>query len=153
MSSPGLPTLTIDVSARRGERRIVVATLLIVPFALWQWSLPDAAVAIAGALFVVAIACGFVAAGWVVGRRRLARIVCQADGRWALYEASGRVIDAELTAATRTSSHAVWLCWTERRFAPLLLLRGDIPNDEFRRLLVRLRVAPSRTRDEHEIAV
>ena len=136
MSSPGLPTLTIDVAARRTERRLVVATLLIVPFAMWQSGLPSA-----GVLVTFVIACGFVALGWVGGRSRIARIVCRPDGRWSLCEASGRVIDADLSMASRASPHAVWLRWHASRRA-LLLVRGDIPDNEFRRLLVRLRVAP-----------
>jgi len=142
MSSPGLPTLTIDVAARRGERGIVVATLLIVPVAISQWSLPPAVLAAGGAFAFVAMVAGFAAIGWTGGGRRLARIVCQSDGRWVLCEAGGRVIEAELSSGSRISPRALWLSWNVRRHRPLLLLPGDIPDADFRRLIVRLRVAP-----------
>jgi hypothetical protein len=152
MSSPGLPTLTIDIAARRGERRIAVATLFIVPCAVAQWGLSSAALAGVGALVVVALAYGFIALGWVGGGSRLTRIVCRSDGTWSLCEASGQRVETDLTTASRISPQALWLRWDARR-PPLLLLRGDIPDNEFRQLLVRLRVAPWRTKDEHEIAV
>ncbi len=152
MSSPDLPILTIDVAARRGERLIVAATLLILPFAVVQWASASAALAGIGALVMLVIAYGFVALGWIGGPSRLVRIACRPDGRWSLCDAAGRRVDANLTAASRTSPHALWLCWDSLR-RPLLLVRGDIADDEFRQLLVRLRVAPWPTKDEHERAV
>jgi hypothetical protein len=142
MSSPGLPLLPIDVAARRGERCVALATLLMVSLAIGHWDLPGVARAGGAAVVVLAMAYGFAALGWIGGQRRLARIVCRPDGRWALCEAGGRVVDAELTDASRISPSAVWLCWNVRRFRPLLLVRGDIPDTDFRRLLVRLHVAP-----------
>jgi len=153
MSSPGLPTLTIDVASRRAERRIVFAVLLLMPIAISQWTLPHALFASVAALVAAAIVGGFVALGWIGGRGRLARIVCRPDGRWLLCEANGREIEAELTAASRMSTRALWLCWNARRHRPLLLLRGDISDAEFRRLLVRLRIAPFPAKDDHEHVV
>lgn len=152
MSSPGSPHLPIDVAARRGERRIVIAALLTVPFAISQWDLPGAALASIGALVEAAIAYGLHTLGWLGGGSRIVRIVSRADGRWSLCDASGRVVDTDLTAASRISPHALWLRWDADR-RPLLLMRGDIPDAELRRLLVRLRVAPFRMRDEHEAAM
>jgi hypothetical protein len=142
MSSPGLPLLPIDVAARRGERCVTFAALLMVSLAIAHWDLPAAVRAGVAAVVVLGVAYGFAVLGWLGGQRGLARIVCRPDGRWVLCETGGRVIDAELTDASRISPGAVWLCWNVRRFRPLLLVRGDIPDTDFRRLLVRLRVAP-----------
>jgi hypothetical protein len=144
MSSTGSPTLTVDVAARHGERRIVLATLLIAPLAVLQLELRGLVLAVVLILALTAIVGGFRAINWLGDARRLTRIVCQSDGSWLLYEAGGRVTETDLTNATRFSTHALWLCWSGRRLRPLLLLRGDLPAADFRRLRVRLRVAPFR---------
>jgi hypothetical protein len=149
MSSPGLPTLTLDVAARRGERAVVATTLLILSLAIYQWSLPAPVLVIAGAGACVATIAGFAMLGWLAGHRRLARIVCGPDGRWTLCEAGGTVTESALSNASRVSTRALWLCWTARSGKPLLLVRGDIPDVDFRRLVVRLRVAGLPVGDEH----
>jgi hypothetical protein len=150
MSSPGLPTLTIDVAARRGEHRVVYASLALVSFAFWQWDLPLLILAGVAASGLIVMVAGYRALGWLNGGARLARIVCQADGGWVLYEATGRAMPARLSPQCRISPHALWLRWDARGRRPLLLLPGDVPDDDFRRLLVRLRMASLQPRDEHE---
>ena len=144
MSSTGSPTQTIDVAARSGERRVVIATLLIVPLAILQLDFPGPILAAAIVLAIVALVGSFRAIHWIGDARRLTRVVCRSDGGWLLYEADGRVTETDLTNATRFSTHALWLCWAGRRLSPLLLLPGDIPATDFRRLRTRLRVAPLR---------
>lgn len=148
MSSTGLPTLTIDIAERRGERRIVAATLLLVPAALLAIDLPPAAYSLVAILLVVCFMAGFAAIGWIAGSRRLSRIVCQPDGRWLLVEADGRTTQAELCPSSRISALALWLRWSGRGLRPLLLLADDIGPDAYRRLLVRLRLAPFPRKDD-----
>jgi hypothetical protein len=151
MSSPGSPTLTIDIAARRGERCVAAATLAMFAIALLSWNLASPRLAVAGAAFAIATLGGFLFLGWIGGGRRLTRVTCQPDGRWVLHEANGRTTAAELASASRISSRALWLCWCGRTLKPLLLLRSDLPPADFRRLLVRLRVAPF-PRDEPQDA-
>lgn len=149
MSSTGLPTLTIDVADRRGERRIAVGTLAIAPLAISFCDLPAAEAVLAALVFVASLAFTFRYIGWIDGRERLARIICQSNGCWLLQEASGRTIEAELSPSSRVSARALWLRFKGRALQPTLLFAGDIGADEYRRLLVRLRLAPFPPRDEH----
>ena len=103
---------------------------------------PSSRFIVGSAAVLAATFAGFVVLGWVGGRRRLTRIACQPDGRWSLCEAGGQTRLAELAASSRISSQGVWLAWNGRRHKPLLLLKSDLPASDFRRLLVRLRVAP-----------
>lgn len=136
MSSSGLPTLSIDVAARRGERVVTATLLLGVLVAVMAAGLP----LFSAAVLILLIGIGFTALGWIGGSRRLTRVVCQPDGRWMLYDQGGRTLDATLTSASRVSSHVLWLKWQPRR-GPLLLFSTDLPPTDFRRLVVRLRLA------------
>lgn len=78
--------------------------------------------------------------GWLSGRRRLDRIVCQSDGRWLLCEAGGRTYECKLSGSSRITTHLAWLRWEGRPTRPLLLILGDVADSEFRRLIVRLRL-------------
>lgn len=153
MSSPGLPTLTIDVTARRGEHRIVFATVALVALAFWQWNVPAYVSMSAAAGGLLAMMAGYRALGWLGGGTRLIRIACAADDHWLLYEANGRAIPARLSPHSRIGSGAVWLRWDVRGRRPLVLFSGDIADDDFRRLLVRLRVASFRPGGEREATV
>jgi hypothetical protein len=150
MSSTGFPTLAIDVTARRSERFIGVAVLLLALAAIFQLQRPLAILTFIAACALMSIAGGFLMLGWLGGGRRVARIVCQADGRWVLCDSSGRATERELSGACRVSSHAIWLQWQGGICRPLLLLPGDVSATDFRRLVVRLRLMPgmSQARDE-----
>ncbi len=147
MSSTGLPTLTIDIAARRGERRIAIATLLLLPLVILAMDLPPIAAALTALSVTICLAVGFAVIGWIGDSQRLSRIVCQCDGRWLLIDANGRTHEAELSPVSRISSSALWLHWSGRRLRPLLLFAGDVAPDAYRRLLVRLRLAPFPRKD------
>ena len=141
MSSPDFPTLHLDVSARRVEPALALAVLtisLLATFLLFRQSF---------ATFAMAALCGtltvggaFRLFGWLGGARRLTRIVCQSDGHWVLSDAGGRRSECELKPSSRITAQALWLEWTSRAGPPLLLLPGDVPREDFRRLVVRLRL-------------
>lgn len=149
MSSTGSPTLAIDVSARRGEHCIVLAATLVVPGVLLLLDGPLAIRLSAAVIVTGLVLLGFRYVGWT-GSQRVTRIVCRPEGDWSLYAANGQVIQTELAASSRLSTHALWLTWNERRLRPLLLLAGDISPTDFRRLRVRLHVAPFREPDAIE---
>jgi hypothetical protein len=141
MSSPDFPTLHLDVSARRAERALAIAVLtlaLLATLLLLQQSF--ATFAIAALCGTLAMASSFRLLGWLGGERRLTRLACQPDGQWVLSDAGGRRIECELKASSRITSRALWLEWAERAGPPLLLLAGDVPPADFRRLVVRLRL-------------
>jgi hypothetical protein len=141
MSSPDFPTLHLDVSARRVEPALALAVLilaLLATFLLFRQS---------SATFAIAALCGTLVVGgalrlfgWLGGARRLTQIVCQPDGYWVLSDAGGRRIECELKPSSRITAQALWLEWTSRAAPPLLLLPGDVPPADFRRLVVRLRL-------------
>jgi hypothetical protein len=151
MSSTGFPTLTIDVGARRGDRLVAAAVLLLVVAAILQLERRPSTIALVLLCAIVSIAGTFLMIGWIAGKRRVARIVCQSDGRWLLGEAGGRTSERELSGVSRVSAHAIWLQWQGELMRPLLLLPGDIPEADFRRLVVRLRLMPMAERvQSHE---
>jgi hypothetical protein len=141
MSSPGFPTLNLDVSARRAERLIATSILVITVAGLSLLQQSLASVAIVVLCAAVSVGFGFRTIGWIGGPRRLARIVCQADGHWLLCDADGRTSEAMLSGASRITPFAMWLAWTGRAGRPLLLLPGDVAASDFRRLVVRLRLS------------
>jgi hypothetical protein len=147
MSSSGLPTLSIDVAARRGERIVAAALVLSVPVAILPAGLPLYAAAVLAVALVLLLGAGFARLGWIGGRRRLTRIVCRPDGRWVLWEQGGRTLEAMLTSASRVSPHMLWLKWQPRR-GPLLLFSTDLSSTDFRRLSVRLRLAGHREKED-----
>ena len=77
----------------------------------------------------------------------MSRIVWRGDGHWALTFHNGRQVEAILEAGARMSPIAIWLRWGLTGPAPrrrsLLLIPGDVPDGDFRRLLVRLRLDQS----------
>jgi hypothetical protein len=141
MSSPDFPTLHLDVSARRAERALAVAVLTLAAlatFLLFQQSF--ATIATAALCGTLAIGFAFRLLGWLGGPRRLTRVVCQPDGQWVLSDTSGRRIECELKPSSRITTRALWLEWTGRLGPPLLLMAGDLPAADFRRLVMRLRL-------------
>jgi hypothetical protein len=141
MSSPDFPTLHLDVSARRAERALALAVLTLAVLAtLLLFHQSFAMVAIAAACSTLAIGVALCRLGWLGGARRLTRVVCQPDSQWILSDAGGRRIECELKASSRITARALWLEWTGQAGPPLLLLPGDVPTADFRRLVVRLRL-------------
>lgn len=161
MSSNGLPTLTIDLRRRRAEQAGAMLLSLLGGMApLLMGSFVGWPLRIAGSLLLALCICGcFRAAGWLGGSAALARMTWAGDGVWALVFADGREYSGQLRSDTRMSPAAIWLRWdlllppspvlesqaSRRgpRSRALLLIPGDIPADDFRRLLVRLRVDQS----------
>lgn len=139
MSSSALPTLVIDLTARRGERRVALAGCVLAVCSALQWNLPPGGGILVAACVLFTVAMGFRQTGWFGGRHRLVRIACRSDGGWVLWDAGGRAIHTQLSAASRVSAHALWLRWQAENGPPLLILPGDIPATHFRRLVVRLR--------------
>lgn len=141
MSLPGSPRLDLDVRLRRAERWIAVSALalaLCLP-ALWL-STP---LAFAGGVpLALLLAAGFHRAGWLAGDRRIARMVWSSEGEWLLLDSAGRAHTAELCADTRIGPSALWLRWQSPTAATrsMLLLPGDMPRHQLRRLSVRLRI-------------
>jgi hypothetical protein len=148
MSSPGLPALTLDIAARRGERLVALVGLTLAVCAIFLTDVPFSMQLALAVPLTALLAVQFAAIGWLGGKRRIARVVCQQSGHWVLYEAGGRQFHADLSAATRVTKQVVWLCWSGREWRPLLLLAGDLPPQEYRRLFVRLRLAPFPHSDE-----
>lgn len=140
-------TLTIDVRARRAERLlavlgllgVVAAGVLLFPPASW----PAAALFI---LVTAVVVTGLWLNGWLGGARQLARIALLPDGQWQLRDARHTDVIAKLRADSRVSAHWLWLRWNAEsawpRRSSILLVRGDIPAGDLRRLIVRLRLDP-----------
>lgn len=149
MSSHGSPTLASDLRARRGEKACAIVFIALGSFApalAGPIAGPWLKVACVGALACVLVA-AFRGAGWLGGGWSLSRIVWRGDGSWALTFHNGRQVEATLEAGARMSPVAIWLRWRLTGPAPrrrsLLLIPGDVPDGDFRRLLVRLRLDQS----------
>ena len=140
MSSPGFPTLNLDVSGRRAERTLGIAILIAACAALSVLDQPLVLIASGMLCTTLAIAGGFRLIGWMGGAGRITRIACQPDGHWLLSDGRGQVSDCVLSGASRVTPAAIWLLWAGRSNRPLLLLPGDIPAEDFRRLVVCLRL-------------
>jgi hypothetical protein len=82
--------------------------------------------------------------GWLGGARRWARIAWLPDGRWQLRDARHTDVIAELRADSRIGARWLWLRWNAesawRSRPSMLLVHGDIPTADLRRLIVRLRL-------------
>jgi len=146
MPLPESPRLDIDVRQRRAERWIAVISTSLAPALPWllldslagvRWA---SAAASAGLLIALILGAGFHRAGWLAGSRRIARMVWSADGFWVLIDTAGRAREACLAADTRIGPGCVWLRWQTPDSHSMLLLPGDAPPDQLRRLLVRLRI-------------
>jgi hypothetical protein len=154
MSLQSSPTLVLELRQRRWDRRCAIALLCavaIAPLALvgsvsWALLLGGSVLALA------ACAVGFYRADWM-GPCKLVRVTWQAEGSWALTDTDGNTHIASLRPSSRMSPFAVWLIWTPvddprnsttscgfGRSPSVLIGRGDIPANDFRRLLVRLRM-------------
>ena len=146
MSSTSSPTLIIEVRARRTERLVAVCTLAIVFLSPWLlMSLAPAAAFSAGVAAVLAAAMGFRLAGWLGGRTSIARLSWIPEGRWFLTDRAGAQLEASLGAGTRVGPGLVWLQWRvlTARFPlvrTMLLTDRDLPAQDLRRLVVRLRI-------------
>ena len=156
MSSHGLPTLTFDLHSLRAQRYVATGavSLAAVACVLFRgtigWSLNILVCFMTGSV----IAAAFHRAGWLGRRHCLTRITWRSDGCWIVTDARGHNFEAALRPDSRMSPHIIWLCWliqdshdVRRQWNPwrrlqssLLLVRGDVPQGDFRRLLVRLRV-------------
>ena len=125
---------------------VLIAPLPLIGSVSW-------AVLLGGSSLALAVcAVGFYRADWM-GGSKLVRITWQAEGSWALTATDGTTYIASLSPSSRMSPFAVWLQWTLvddprnsakpcvlGRSPAVLLGRGDITANDFRRLLVRLRM-------------
>lgn len=95
-------------------------------------------------LVTAAVGVGLWLHGWLGGARRWARIAWLADGSWRLRDARHTDVTAQLRADSRIGTRWVWLRWNAEsawpRRASMLLVHGDIPTADLRRLIVRLRL-------------
>lgn len=147
MSSPGLPTLELDVRPRRAEPCLASLAICIAGAAPWLaghgWKhLLLAVVAMTGCIV------GLRLAGWLGGLRRIDRIAWRADGTWQLTDAGGRCYEAVLRTDSRVAASMLWLRWDARSGAAakrtrrsMWLTAQDVPQQQLRRLGVRLRLA------------
>jgi hypothetical protein len=145
LPSSATQTLTIDVRARRAERVLGVlaslglagAGMLLIP----TFSFISAA---SCAVVTAAVIAGLWLHGWLGGTRRWARIARLPDGRWQLRDARHTDVSAELRSDSRVGARWVWLRWNAEsawpRHPSMLLIHGDIPTADLRRLIVRLRL-------------
>jgi hypothetical protein len=139
MSSPGSPTLDLDVHNRRTERLIACVTIAMAMISPWLiHPLGSLQLALLSTTATSLVAAGLWRLGWIGQRHRLDRIVWLADGRWLLSTGSGERIEAELSHTTRRGRTFAWLRWRAPHRYSMLLLRGDLAGSELRRLLVRL---------------
>jgi hypothetical protein len=141
MLSPDFPTLNLDVSTRRAERAVAGFIFILSVASLGLLQQPPVIVAAVMVCAAIGVGFGFRVVGWIGGPRRLTRISWQPDGTWLLNDAAGRTIEARLSGASRVTTWVLWLSWSGRAATPLLLARGDLSSDEFRRLVVRLRLS------------
>ena len=140
MSSPGLPTISLDIRARRGEPALVACATTAALCVLSFSNESILSVALAAMCLLTSLLGLFYTVGWLWGPRRLTRIVWQPDGCWVLCEANGKTHECELSQSSRATPYAAWLRWAGRSTRPLLLVPGDVPDTDFRRLIVRLRL-------------
>ena len=135
----------LDVRARRAERLLCALALLGVVAAA-ALSLPSLSF-VSSALFIfvtAALVAGLWLNGWLGGARRLAQIAWLPDGRWQLRDGRHTDVTAQLRADSRIGSRWLWLRWNADSAWPrrpsMLLVHGDLPAADLRRLLVRLRL-------------
>lgn len=147
MSLPSSATqiLTIDVRARRAERVLGVlaalglagAGMLLIP----TFSFLSAACCV---FVIAAVIAGLWLHGWLGGAHRLARIAWLPDGQWQLRDARHTNVIAQLRADSRVGARWLWLRWNAGPAWPrqpsMLLVHGDVPAADLRRLIVRLRL-------------
>jgi hypothetical protein len=142
MSLPGSPRLDIQVRERRAERWVASGSSVLALLLPWLIVPAEGSVLLAVAAGLVAasvVAAGFYRAAWWSGPRRLERVIWDQEGYWLLMDASGRTREVQL-AQTRLGPGCAWLHWHTSRPHTLLLMTGDVPADQLRRLSVRLRI-------------
>lgn len=157
MSSHGSPTLVLELRQARSQRAVALCFLILVglaPFLAFR-PLNPLLVIPADLAVLAALTITFRMAGWLGGIRSLSRVIWRSDGVWRLVDASGGEIEGRLLPTSRMSPVAIWLQWTREPASPtdvrprfrswsrgrtLLLLPSDLPDTDFRRLLVRLRL-------------
>ena len=150
MSSPSLPTLTVDARSRRLEPRVALLALglgAVAPVLLT--GLDFAATGVASIAAILLLGTGLRHAGWLPSRRRLAAFVWHADGRWLLTDVCNTTFEGRLCADARLTERCVWLRWRveSQRLASartMLLARGDVAESELRRLIARLGIEGSK---------
>lgn len=148
MSSPSSPPLTLDVGARRAERRVAYVAMTMAVLAPWPLPLSAAVSLAISAALACALCIGFRSVGWFDPSLRIVRISWLADGRWMLWDGDGGASECELRPDTRVGRGIVWLSLRStavpgRNFY-MLLMRRDGSLDELRRLIVRLRLDGAR---------
>jgi hypothetical protein len=137
--------LTIDVRARRAERLLgVLASLGVVGAGMLLFPPLTFLTATFFSFVTVSVVAGLWLHGWLGGPRRWARIAWLPDGRWQLRDSRHTDVMAELRADSRIGARWLWLRWNAESAWPrrpsMLLIHGDIPSGELRRLIVRLRL-------------
>jgi hypothetical protein len=144
MSLQGSPRLELDVRRRRWEPRVAWLALVVAPLTSLSM-LPQPAATICAALTPLLVALGLWRTGWIGQRERIQRIVWSSQGRWLLEDGQGRSCEGVLRADTRVGGGFVWLRWNANRTRSMLLVSGDMDDDELRRLRMRLRLEGVRT--------
>jgi hypothetical protein len=156
MSSHGSHTLVIELRQARSQRVVALSLLILVglaPFLVIGTVSPFLVIPVHLAVVAV-LAVTFRMVGWLGGAGSLSRVVWRNDGVWRLIETGGGEFEGRLRATSRMSPVAIWLQWAPepasptdrpgyrswRRTRTLLLLPRDLPDADFRRLLVRLRL-------------
>jgi hypothetical protein len=156
MSSHGSPTLVLELRQARTQGVVALSLLIFISLApLLVLGTVNPFLVLPVHLAVVAVlAITFRMAGWLGGAGSLSRVIWRSDGVWRLIEAGGGEFEGRLRATSRMSPVAIWLQWAPlpasptdrpgfrpwRRTRTLLLLPRDLPDADFRRLLVRLRL-------------
>lgn len=157
MSSHGSPTLVLELRSLQGQRLVALTFMALAglaPLLLFPTSAYPIFVVLLAILGPSVLAAGFRRAGWLGGARSVTRAIWRGDGTWQLIDAAGRKVEARLSPASRMSPVAVWLRWSVEpsvaavgrfcvsggRARTVLLLPRDLPDPDFRRLLVRLRL-------------
>ena len=152
MSSTGsstlTPTLMIDARSRRTETWVAILTVLAAALSSALLHLSPATAAVTAIAMAGVIAVGFGRSGWLGGENRIETVSWVADGRWFLGDRRGRSFEVALEGGTRAACGAVWLRWSNahgrRPRYSMLLAPGDLPSEDLRRLIVRLRIEGSR---------
>ncbi|HEY0683654.1 MAG TPA: hypothetical protein VGD45_15080 [Steroidobacter sp.] len=92
------------------------------------------------------VVAGLWSQGWLGRARRVTNLRWLADGRWFLSDGRHENIPATLSADSRVGSRWLWLRWHTDgsargpRNRSMLILQGDLPALDLRRLGVRLRL-------------
>jgi hypothetical protein len=145
MSSPSSPPLILDVADRPAERWIgygTVAAAFVLPFGALPFETHS--ILLAAVLLSALVVVSLRACGWLGGPHCVVHVAWLADGRWIAVQASGATAECELCLNSRIGARALWLrlrpIGASARTFSLLLSRAHDPDDQVRRLIVRLRL-------------